>query len=126
VVNASILSASSASNGGYVGRIDGAANARNSSFVDFVVEVPTAGTYSMSIRYANGGAATATQGLAYNGGPFTQVSYPSTGSWGVFSQSVSTQLNLKAGFNTIRLAKGSPNFGGGTGFAELDSISLTN
>jgi hypothetical protein len=79
----------------------------------------------MAVRYANGGTGTATQGLAYNGGPFTQISYPSTGSWGTFSQSVSTQLTLKAGFNTIRLAKGSPYFSGGTGFAELDSITLT-
>ncbi len=125
VVNASILSAASASNGSYVGRIDGAANARNSSFVDFVVEVPAAGTYSMAIRYANGGTGTATQGLAANGSPFTQVSYPSTGSWGNFSQSVTAPLSLKAGFNTIRLAKGAPNYGGGTGFAEIDSITLT-
>jgi hypothetical protein len=125
IVNATSLSAPSASNGGYVGRIDGAGDARTDSFVDFVVEVPTAGTYSMAIRYANGGTGTATQGLAYNGGPFAQVSYPSTGSWGTFAQSVTTQLTLKAGFNTIRLAKGAPNYSGGTGFAELDSITLT-
>ncbi|MBE7163362.1 MAG: hypothetical protein INR72_19145 [Williamsia herbipolensis] len=125
VVNASRLSASSASNGGYVGRIDGSADMRNDSFVDFTVNVPTAGAYSMTVRYANGGASTSTQGLAYNGGAFSTISYPTTGSWGTFSRSVSVSVNLRAGYNVIRLAKGSPNFGGGSGYAELDSITLT-
>jgi hypothetical protein len=33
-------------------------------------------------------------------------------------------VNLKAGYNVIRLAKGSPYFSGGTGYAELDNIKL--
>lgn len=33
-------------------------------------------------------------------------------------------MNLRAGYNTIRLAKGSPYFVGGTGYAELDNITL--
>lgn len=125
IVNAASLGSASASNGGYVGRIDGATNARNDSFVDFVVEVPTAGAYALAIRYANGGSSAATQGLAYNGSAFTTVTYPPTGAWGAFSQSVTAQVTLKAGFNTIRLAKGSPNFAGGAGFAEIDAITLT-
>lgn len=125
VVNAQRLSSPTASNGGYVGRIDGTGDARTDSFVDFLVDVPTAGTYSMAVRYANGGTTTSTQGLAYNGGAFSTVSYPSTGSWGTFSNSVSTNVTLKAGSNVIRLAKGSPNFAGGTGYAEIDSITLT-
>lgn len=127
VVNAQRLSSSSASNAGYVGRIDGSADQRSDSFVDFLVNVPSAGSYKMAIRYANGGSAPSTQGLAYNGGAFSTISYPVTGSWGTFSanNSVSTTLNLKAGYNMIRLAKGSPSFAGGTGYAELDSITLT-
>jgi hypothetical protein len=125
VVNAQRLSASSASNGGYVGRIDGTGDARTDSFVDFTVNVPTAGTYSMAVRYANGGTATATQGLAYNGSAWSTISYPVTGGWGAFSASVSTSLTLKAGYNVIRLAKGAPRFAGGSGYAELDSITLT-
>jgi hypothetical protein len=38
---------------------------------------------------------------------------------------VSTSVNLRAGYNVIRLAKGAPSFGGGTGYAELDYIELT-
>jgi hypothetical protein len=124
VVNAARLAAASASNGGYVGRIDGSANARADSFVDFTVNVPTAATYSLSVRYANGGTATSTQGLASNGSAWRTISYPVTGSWGTFASSVTTTVPLRAGFNVIRLAKGSPDFAGGTGFAELDSITV--
>jgi hypothetical protein len=77
----------------------------------------------MAIRYANGGKSTSTQGLDYNGRVWSTVSYPVTGAWEKFS-TVSTSVNLNAGVNTIRLAKGSPNFVGGTGYAELDSITL--
>jgi len=124
VVNASRLTTGTASNGGYVGRIDGFGDARRDSFVDFLVDVPAAGSYSMAIRYANGGASTSTQGLAFNGSPFSTVSYPTTGGWGTFA-AVNVPVTLKAGANVIRLAKGSPNFAGGSGFAELDSITLT-
>ncbi|WP_228506219.1 CBM35 domain-containing protein [Frigoribacterium sp. VKM Ac-2530] len=125
VVNASILPSASASNGSYVGRVDGLGDGRSNSFVDFVVEVPTAGSYSLTTRYANGGTTTSTQGLAYNGSDFSTVSYAPTGGWGQFATSAATPITLKAGFNVIRLAKGSPNFAGGTGFAELDSITVT-
>jgi hypothetical protein len=124
-VNARTLSSSTASNGSYVGRIDGNADARRHSFVDFIVEVPTAGAYSLSVRYANGGTAPSTQGLAYNDGPFSTITYPTTGAWGTFAQTTGQSVNLRAGFNTIRLAKGSPNFAGGSGFAEIDSVTLT-
>jgi len=124
VVNANRFSAGSASNGGYVGQIDGSANSRNQSFVDFLVNVPSARNYTMTIGYANGTGATATHGLAYNGGAFQTISYPPTAGWGVFGSTVNTTVTLKAGWNMIRLAKGSPNFTGGTGYAELDYINL--
>jgi hypothetical protein len=79
----------------------------------------------MRIGYANGGGATATQGLAYNGGAWSTVSYPATSGWGRFGNTVSTTVNLKAGYNVIRLAKGAPFFAGGTGSVELDYIELT-
>ncbi len=124
-VNANRFSSSSASNGGYVGQIDGSANMRNQSFVDFTVNVPTARAYTMTVGYANATGATATQGLAYNGGAFQTISYPATAAWGVFGSTVSTTVTLKAGYNVIRLAKGSPNYAGGTGYAELDYINLS-
>ncbi|GAA2532130.1 CBM35 domain-containing protein [Winogradskya humida] len=125
VFRAARLSATSASNGGYVGRIDNTGDFRTDSYVDFIVNVPSARAYTLGIGYANGGGATATQGLAYNGGAWTTVSYPATAAWGVFGSTVSTSVTLRAGYNVIRLAKGSPFFAGGTGYAELDYITLS-
>jgi hypothetical protein len=125
--NASIFRAQrragAASAGAYVGGIDNAGDFRTDSYVDFIVNVPTARAYSMTIAYANGTAATSTHGLAFNGGAWSTVSYPPTAGWGRFS-TVTTTVTLRAGYNVIRLAKGSPFFAGGTGFAELDYIQL--
>ncbi|GAA4887554.1 hypothetical protein [Streptomonospora salina] len=124
VVNAETLSSGEASNGYYVGRIDGDADMRSDSFVDFTVNVPESRDYTMSIAYANGTGETATHGLAYNGGAWSAVSYEPTAGWGRFSTTDVT-VSLEAGYNVIRLAKGSPNFDGGTGYAELDRITLS-
>jgi hypothetical protein len=125
VVNAGRFSSSSASAGGYVGQIDGTGDARTDAFVDFLVNVPQTRAYTMNIRYANATGATATQGLAYNGSAWQTVSYPNTGTWGSFGSSVNATVNLNAGWNSIRLAKGAPYFAGGTGYAELDAITLS-
>ena len=125
VFRAARLSATSASNGGYVGRIDNTGDVRSASYVDFVVNVPSARAYTMTIGYANGTGATSTQGLAYNGSAWSTISYPATAGWGVFGSTVSTSVTLRAGYNVIRLAKGAPFFAGGTGYAELDYIQLT-
>ena len=107
VVNANRFTSGSASNGG-VGQIDGTSNSRTQAFVDFLVNVPQTRAYTMNIRYANGTGANATHGLAYNGGGWSTVTYPPTGAWGVFGASVNATVNLNAGWNTIRLAKGAP------------------
>jgi hypothetical protein len=125
VVNANRFTSSSASAGGYVGQIDGTATSRDQAFVDFIVNVPQTRAYTMNIRYANGTGANATQGLAYNGGGWSTVTYPATGAWGSFGSSVNVSVNLNAGWNTIRLAKGAPFFAGGVGYAELDAITLS-
>ncbi|GAB3416821.1 carbohydrate-binding protein [Flindersiella endophytica] len=123
VFRAQRRSGSGASNGWYVGGINNSGDFRTDSYVDFVVNVPAARSYTMTIRYANGTGATSTQGLAYNGGGWSTVSYPPTPGWGQFA-SVTATVSLRAGYNTIRLAKGSPFFAGGTGYAELDYIQL--
>jgi hypothetical protein len=124
VFRAQRLSSGSASNGGYVGRIDNTGDPRTASYLDFVVNVPSARSYTMTIGYANATGATATQGIAYNGGAWATISYPPTAAWGTFGSTVNTTLSLRAGYNVIRLAKGAPFFAGGTGFAELDYIQL--
>ncbi|GAB3981627.1 hypothetical protein GCM10029978_083080 [Actinoallomurus acanthiterrae] len=124
VFRAQRLTAGTASAGGYVGRIDNTGDPRTDSYVDFVVNVPTARTYTMTIGYANGTGETSTQGLAYDGGSWHTVSYPPTAGWGQFGSAVATTVDLHAGYNVIRLAKGAPYFAGGTGYAELDYIQL--
>lgn len=124
ITNANIWNSSSASNGQYVGQIDfNDSTQPKYSFVDFTVNVPFDGTYTMAIRYANGSGAVSTQGLAYNGGAWQSVTYPETAGWANF-QTVEVSVNLKAGINIIRLAKGSPYYEGGTNYAELDYIEI--
>ncbi|MDQ7909453.1 hypothetical protein RB614_33510 [Phytohabitans sp. ZYX-F-186] len=125
IFRANRFGSSSASAGAYVGQIDNTGDPRTASYVDFVVNVPSARAYTMRVGYANATGATATHGLAYNGGAWSTLSYPPTGAWGQFGATVSTSVNLRAGYNVIRLAKGAPSFAGGTGYAELDYIELT-
>ncbi|TDB69653.1 RICIN domain-containing protein [Micromonospora sp. KC721] len=115
VSRANIRTASSASNGQYVGQID-----FSDSHVTFTVNAPGAGTYPVNIYYANATGATSTHNLYVNGAttPMT-VSYPVTGAWGSFSNSqvVTVQVPMKAGANTLKFMKGA------TGYAELDRIT---
>lgn len=111
-VNHAIISNSSNASGGkYVSNLD-----YSDSYVDFYVKVATTKTYTMTIRYANGTGANSTHNLCYNGGACSTVTYPATAGWGQFS-TVNVSVNLTAGDNIIRLAKG-------TTYAELDSITI--
>src|SRR5262249_3273435 len=113
-----------ASNGGYVGGINNSGDFRTDSYVDFIVTGPTARAYTRAVRYGNRTAAPSTQGLSFNGGAGSTISYPPPAGWAQFG-TVTTTLNPRAGPNPIRLAKGAPLFAGGTGFAELDYLELT-
>ncbi len=112
VNRANTFSSSNASMGKYVGQID-----YSDSYVDFYVKVPTTKAYTMTIRYANGTGANSTQGLAYNGGPWSSVTYAPTSGWAQFAN-LNVSVNLTAGDNIIRLAKGS------IGYAEIDYIEI--
>ncbi len=124
ISNANICYSADSSNGKYVGQIDfNDSTQPKYSYVDFMVNVLSSGNYTMSIRYANGSGAVATQGLAYNNGDWQSISYPETAGWGQFS-TIDVPVNLKEGINVIRLAKGSPYFEGGINYAELDYIEI--
>ncbi len=103
---------SPASGGKYVSGIDAA-----DSYLEFgQVSVQEAGTYQLTIGYANGMGIKGEHLLTVNGGAAQSVSYPTTSGWGQFSV-VTRAVTLQAGQNVIRLSKGnSP--------AELDYISL--
>lgn len=100
-----------ASNGKAVGYIDYA-----DSYVNFNnVNVPTAGNYALTVRFTNGSGATSTHNVSVNGAAIGAISYPNTG-WDNWT-STTIRVNLNAGNNTIRFAKGS-------NYAELDYIDL--
>ena len=122
VHNATIVAGSAAPDGYYVGNLTHSGDARNDSFVDFLVNVPSARTYTMTVDYADPASSTGTLGLAFDGGAWQTLAFSPTGSgWGTRT----TTLSLHAGYNVIRLAMGSPFFAGGSGTVNLGSIQLS-
>lgn len=107
---ASIVVRGDASNGRKVGYIDYA-----DSFVRFNVSAPTAGNYTITVRYGNGSGNTSTHSLSVNGGAAQVISYPNTGwdSW----RSTYVNVTLNAGSNTLTFTKGNR-------YAELDFIEV--
>jgi GH43 family beta-xylosidase len=100
-----------ASNGEVVGYIDFA-----DSYVRFDnLNVPSAGTYALSVRFANGSGASSTHNVSVNGGPSTPITYPHTG-WDNWS-TTTIHVNLVAGANSVRFSRGNL-------YAELDYIDV--
>jgi hypothetical protein len=112
VIDAIQYSSSSASNGLFIGGI----NSPDSSVTFTGVVAPSAGTYYIRIRYANGLTSTSTHLLTVNGVAAGSVSYAPTGGWGEFGYQTAA-VSLNAGLNTVSLGKGN-------GYAELDCIDL--
>lgn len=103
-----------ASGGSKVGNINNAG-----SFVNFDhVRVPTSGTYTVNVRYANGTGANSTHAVSVNGGSGITVTYPKTADWGRYLWA-SFNVSLNAGVNSIK-------FSTGTSYAEIDQIQVFN
>jgi GH43 family beta-xylosidase len=115
ISNANIRSSGSASNGQYVGGLD-----FGDSAVTVTATVPSAATYTLQVRYANGSSVAASHALSVNNAAAISVNYPVTGAWGQFggTNTVSLNIALPAGSNTLR-------FGKSSNFAELDRIQIT-
>ena len=72
------------------------------SYVNWTVQVPSAGNYRVTFRYANGSAADRPCKVTINGNTdYALVSYPSTEAWTTWAES-SVVVTLHAGQNTIR------------------------
>ena len=73
----------------------------NNDWVDYLINVPTTGTYTIDLRIA---ATTASSQLQIKSGAtvLATVNVPNTGGWQNF-QTVSTNISLSAGTQTIRL-----------------------
>lgn len=109
--DASVVTHVQAAAGAKVGNIN-----NSGSYVQFTVRVPTAGSYTLNVRYDNGYGSTATHGVSVNGGAASSISYPPTVDWGRYRWAQKT-VSLSAGTNTIRFTKG-------TNYAELDQVQV--
>lgn len=114
LIQSTVQAGNSASNNGYVGPL-----AEDNSSIEFPIQVPAAGNYSVQIRYANGSAA-AKQLVSVNGVSSGTINYPSTGGWMSLNKTGVAQINvnLHSGENKLRLTKEQ-------NAVELDDIQLT-
>ncbi|MFI1092569.1 CBM35 domain-containing protein [Streptomyces sp. NPDC020917] len=69
-------------------------------YVEWTVDAPAAGTYTLQFRYANA-SADRPLAISVNGGAPSSLSFPSTGSWTNWSQT-GVPVILEAGANTVR------------------------
>jgi hypothetical protein len=95
------------------------------SGVQYDVDVPTAGTWRLAVRYANavgsdGQSPTRTLTAHVNGATGPRFSLPATGSWDTWS-TASVNVGLRAGVNTIAVAQDA----GDSGRVNLDSLAVT-
>ncbi|HYC90416.1 MAG TPA: carbohydrate-binding protein, partial [Thermoanaerobaculia bacterium] len=81
-------------------------SASSSASVEWTVSVPTAKTYSVVIRFANGSGTSMTGKMNANGGSYTSFSLGTTASWSTWTTKA-VNVRLNAGTNRVRLAAGS-------------------
>ena len=89
------------SNSGYTGT--GYADYQNASgdYVQWTVQVPTAATYILEFRYANGGTGSRPLDITVNGSDAGTTPFAPTGSWTTWDVQPVTVV-LQAGSNTVR------------------------
>ena len=106
-------------NAGYTGA--GFCNTSNAtgSGINWRIAVPTAGTYTISWRYSNGGGSDRPASLLINGSTVvSSISFPATTDFTTWTTS-QTNVSLNAGTTDIRLQAT-----GSSGLANIDEISV--
>ena len=89
--------------------------------VDILVDAPKAGSYTATMRYATGDAAS--RAISVNGTSVNaKLAFPSTGNYDTYA-TVTQSLTLTAGRNTITVAFSAA--AGSGGYLNLDRIQLT-
>lgn len=83
----------------------------------FAVTVAAGGTHRVDIRYSNGMGSNQSLGLYVNGTLMKNVIFPPTGTWDTTWGTLSENINLNTGSNTIELK-----YGTGNGFVDPDYI----
>ncbi|MEP7094476.1 MAG: carbohydrate-binding protein [Flavobacterium sp.] len=73
--------------------------------IDYSVNVPSAGTYTIKFRYANGSSSSATVAkVVLNGATaIASLGFPKTSSWSTWSTTADATITLVSGINRIRL-----------------------
>jgi pectate lyase len=107
-------------NTGYTGT--GYANPDNNAggYVEWLVNVGTAGTYSLEFRYAVGAANDRAATLTVNSITTGNISFPGTGAWTTWKTTTPVNVSLNAGINKIRLTGTTSD-----GPANLDYLKVT-
>jgi rhamnogalacturonan endolyase len=106
-------------NAGYTGT--GFCNTSNAvgSGISWRVSVPTAGSYTISWRYANGGGSDRPGSLLINGATsIASISFPATTDWTTWTTAQAV-VSLSAGTTDIRLQAT-----GSSGLANIDNINI--
>ena len=108
------------SNEGFEGEAYWNYNNAIGSSLTWTVDVPEAGNYKVTFRYANGTAADRPVQVSVNGASESvNVSFPGTDAWTTWS-TVSVVLTLKAGQNTIKTVSSTENGGPNMDYLELE------
>ncbi len=112
--------ATESTNTGFTG--NGYTNANNAvgAAIEWAVNAPSSGRYTLNFRYANGGTAPRNGSLLINGGSngnYT-VELPVTGAWTTW-QTASIEIDLIQGNNTVKLSALTAD-----GLANIDSLKI--
>jgi uncharacterized membrane protein len=90
------------------------------SYVQWTVTAPSAGTATLTFRYANGSGGSRPMDITVNGAPAADdLAFPSTGAWTNWYTRTAT-VPLTAGTNTIRATAASVSGGSNLDFLDVD------
>jgi carbohydrate binding protein with CBM35 domain len=96
---------------------------QDGQWVDIIANIPTAGTYNLTLRFATG-AGVASRNITVNGCTVVNnLSFPNTGSWSSYATVTTNNISLNAGNNTISVMYNSSL--GNTNYLNLDQITVT-
>ncbi|MEV7090455.1 CBM35 domain-containing protein [Streptomyces sp. NPDC093085] len=88
-------------NGGYTGSGYVDYQHDRDDYVEWTVQAPSAGTYTLMFRYANGNSSDRPLAVSVNGASPTTLPFATSGSWTAWILQGAT-VTLKAGANTVR------------------------
>ncbi|WP_019945897.1 galactose-binding domain-containing protein [Dyadobacter beijingensis] len=98
------------------GQTRGAENQYN-HFVDYLVNVPAAGSYQLTLRYYSSAAPVVS--VTVNGGNAQSISLPNSGAWNIVYADYTFPVILNAGASTVKIA------GTGGGSCRQDKVCVT-